>query len=287
MDLINARSIEPIDYLIIGHLTHDFNGAESRIGGTAAYAGLMARALGLRPGIVSSFAPDLDLEALDGIPILFQPSEYSTTFKNIYDAGKRRQSLTHVAESLTLSHIPATWLSAPIIHVGPVAGEVDPMLVRQLPEGFVGVTPQGWFRQRNDAGTVSFKDWPEAAFILERANAVVLSNEDVNWKHELVDDLSSAVRVLALTEAHEGVRIYWHGDIKGFRAEQAPLPDATGAGDVFAACFFWRLMTTKDPWEAARFATKLASTFVSRPGFSGIPTQSEISAALIEVIRSY
>ena len=35
--------------------------------------------------------------------------------------------------------------------------------------------------------------------------------------------------------------------------------DATGAGDIFAAAFFWRLYVTRDPWEAARFATHLAS----------------------------
>lgn len=287
MELQNARSIEPIDYLIIGHITQDNNDQQHSIGGTATYAALMAKALGLQPGIVSAHAADLDVSLLTGIPVLRVPSDQSTAFTNHYQGGRRTQMLTTLAEPLALTDIPETWRGTPIIHLGPVAQEVDPMLIRHLEAPFVGVTPQGWFREWDHAGRVAFREWPEAAFALERANAVVLSIEDVHNQHEIIDELAAAVKVLALTEGHDGARLYWNGDIKGYRADQYPHTDATGAGDVFAACFFWRYYNTKDPWEAARFATKTASLFVSRPGFTGIPTPDEISANLIEVIRSY
>jgi sugar/nucleoside kinase (ribokinase family) len=58
----------------------------------------------------------------------------------------------------------------------------------------------------------------------------------------------------------------------------------TGAGDIYAAAFFFRLYTTRDPWEAARFATSLASFSITRSGLAGIPTQEEIQACLVEVI---
>jgi sugar/nucleoside kinase (ribokinase family) len=61
--------------------------------------------------------------------------------------------------------------------------------------------------------------------------------------------------------------------------------DATGAGDVFAAAFFVRLLTTRDPWEATRFATLLASHSVTRAGLDGIPTPREIEECLLEVLR--
>jgi sugar/nucleoside kinase (ribokinase family) len=60
--------------------------------------------------------------------------------------------------------------------------------------------------------------------------------------------------------------------------------DATGAGDIFAAAFFIRLFKTRDPWEAARFATLIASRSVTRIGLNGIPTQSEIEACMMEVL---
>jgi sugar/nucleoside kinase (ribokinase family) len=61
--------------------------------------------------------------------------------------------------------------------------------------------------------------------------------------------------------------------------------DATGAGDIFAAAFFIRLHTTRDPWEAARFATQLAAYSVTRPGLEGVPTQEEIDACMVEVLK--
>ncbi|HAX70479.1 MAG TPA: hypothetical protein DCY14_12775, partial [Anaerolineae bacterium] len=60
--------------------------------------------------------------------------------------------------------------------------------------------------------------------------------------------------------------------------------DATGAGDIFAAAFFARCVRTRDPWEAARFATQLASYSVTRVGLQGIPTPKEIEQCLMEVL---
>jgi sugar/nucleoside kinase (ribokinase family) len=60
--------------------------------------------------------------------------------------------------------------------------------------------------------------------------------------------------------------------------------DSTGAGDIFAAALFARLYATRDPWEAARFATQLAARSVTRIGLNGIPTLKEIEECLMEVI---
>jgi len=79
------------------------------------------------------------------------------------------------------------------------------------------------------------------------------------------------------------VRLYWHGDVRRFPAPYTPEKDPTGAGDIFAAAFFTRLYTTRDPWEAARFATQLASLSVKRSGLQAVPTQNEIQECMVEV----
>jgi sugar/nucleoside kinase (ribokinase family) len=61
--------------------------------------------------------------------------------------------------------------------------------------------------------------------------------------------------------------------------------DATGAGDVFAAAFFVRFFTTRDPWESARFATLVASRSVTRVGLDGIPTLREIEEFMMEILH--
>ena len=59
--MFSLAPLEPINYLIIGHLTYDLTPSGPRIGGTAAYAGLTAHALGLRVGIVTSWGGELPL----------------------------------------------------------------------------------------------------------------------------------------------------------------------------------------------------------------------------------
>jgi sugar/nucleoside kinase (ribokinase family) len=59
--------------------------------------------------------------------------------------------------------------------------------------------------------------------------------------------------------------------------------DSTGAGDIYASAFFTRLYTTRDPWEAARFATLMSAISVTRQGLEGIPTPDEIQSCLVEV----
>jgi sugar/nucleoside kinase (ribokinase family) len=92
-------------------------------------------------------------------------------------------------------------------------------------------------------------------------------------------------RVLAVTEGAAGCVLYWHGDRRRINTPKIAEVDATGAGDVFAAAFFTRLYATRDPWEAARFATLLASHSVARAGLDGIPTEQEIQSCLVEVLQ--
>lgn len=120
----------------------------------------------------------------------------------------------------------------------------------------------------------------------KKANAVVISREDVNGDHELIEQMAHQTRMLAVTEGAEGCVLYWNGDRRRFRAPEVKEVDATGAGDVFATAFFIRLLRTRDPWEAARFATLLASHSVTRVGLEGIPTQAEIESCLMEVLQA-
>lgn len=277
-------SIDPIDYLIIGHITLDKDGRNFRLGGTATYASLMAQALGLRVGIVTSWGSEVPLNHLKDIPIINLPSESSTTFENIYTPGGRIQTISGIAQKLDLNLVPETWLNSPIVHLAPVAQEVEPTIVRHFPNSFVGITPQGWLRSWNDEGWVTSCEWPEATFVLEHAGAVVISIEDVGGNEERIEEMASACRVLAVTENREGVRLFWHGDVRRFRPAETISLDPTGAGDVFAAAFFIRMNTTRDPWEAARFANQLAAISVTRPGLTGIPTPDEINNCIVEVL---
>ncbi|MEN6300648.1 MAG: PfkB family carbohydrate kinase [Anaerolineaceae bacterium] len=275
--------LEPIDYLVIGHIVQDITPNGMRIGGSAAYAALTAKALGLRPGIVTSWSMETTSPLLADIPIVNFPSEVSTTFENIMTPEGRLQYLYKVAPSLGYNLIPDSWRNTPIIHLGPVAQEVDPTLVRHFPSSFIGVSPQGWLRTWDEQGRVTCSEWPEASFVLQGADAAVLSLEDVDNQESRIEEMAAFCHVLAVTEGKEGSRVYWNGDARRFSALRVTEIDSTGAGDIYAAAFFIRLHQTHNPWEAARFATALASYSITRYGLEGIPTQEEINECMVEV----
>ena len=276
--------VEPVDYLVIGHVAHDLTPEGPRLGGTVAYSALTARALGMRVGIVTAAGPETSLAALKDIPIFCLESPQSTTFENIYTEHGRVQYLRAQATRIDLERVPEAWRRASIIHLGPIANEMNAV----LPEGFspalLGLTPQGWMRQWDAESRVSRTEWRNADFALANASAVVLSREDVAGDDELLEHWAHQTRILAVTEGSAGAVLFWHGDRRRFRPPEVQEVDATGAGDIFAAAFFIRLLKTRDPWEATRFATLIASYSVTRVGLAGVPTPKEIEESLTEIL---
>jgi sugar/nucleoside kinase (ribokinase family) len=274
--MLDLVSLEPVDYLAIGHITQDVTSAGLRLGGTVTFSALTARALGLRVGIVTATGQD--------IPIVSVASEHTTTFENIYNKSERKQVLHHKAANISFENVPEAWRSASVMHLAPLAQELD----SQMPKGFapslLGVTPQGWMRAWDAQGNVSACKWESADKLLPLAGAVVMSREDVGGDDELIESMAHQTRILVITEGEAGAVLYWNGDRRRFRAPRVNEVDPTGAGDIFAAAFFIRLFTTRDPWEAGRFATQLAARSVTRTGLDGIPNQKEIDQCRMEVI---
>jgi sugar/nucleoside kinase (ribokinase family) len=276
--------VKPVEYLVLGHIAVDLTPSGVQLGGTVSYAALTARAMGMSVGIVTSVGRDAPLQALNGIQIINIPTEYSTVFENVYTASGRKQTLHHQAALIGYEHIPQMWRNVPVVHLAPIAQELDGSIVERFPASLVGVTPQGWMRGWDENGRVFATAWENSDQILGRAGGVVMSLEDINRDLELVESMAHQTRVLCLTEAEAGSVLHWNGDRRRFRAPVVTEVDATGAGDVFAAAFFVRLNQTRDPWEAARFATCLASHSVTRVGLNGIPTREEVESCLMEVL---
>lgn len=276
----------PADYLTIGHLTRDLAGAGYSVGGTAAYASKTAKSFGLRTALISAHTIGIDLDALKGIEIIRKLSPEETTFENIQTPKGRTQILHSVAQRICSIDIPQRLTQTPIVHIGPVANEVDENVVSMISDDcMVGVTPQGWMRQRSSNGKVSYQPWHPSHVLTQRADAVVISDEDV-WKDETtINDYAQLFKLLVVTEGYNGARVYWHGDVRHFSAPRVDALDATGAGDIFAASFFIRYKSTCDPWESAAAAVRLATLSVTRKGLDGIPRPEEVQSSIMEIIK--
>jgi len=268
------------DYLVLGHISRDITASGTRLGGSAAYAALTAKALGLRAAMVTAYGQDVDLTVFDGIEIASLGSPHTTTFSLVENADGRRLRIRARALPIQPIQIPAAWERTPLVHFAPIAQEIDPALMNHFAGRFVGVTPQGWLRGWNALGNVLPANWPDAAVVLPRATATVLSIEDLGRDETRIPALTALARLLVVTRGADGATVYWREQQRHFPAPQVAVVDTTGAGDIFAAAFFVRLYHTRDPWEAARFAVALASASVTRQGLASVPTADEIRQAL-------
>lgn len=278
--MLHPRALDPIDYLAIGHLTMDLQSgqpvAATALGGSVAYAGLTARALGLRPGILTAWADELPLDRLEDIPVVNVGAAESTVFENTYSHKGRVQHIHQIAPTLDYHMIPESWRAAPIVHLAPVAGEVPARMLPYLDSSLVVATPQGWLRQRDDAGRVSPGEWPEADHVLRQVDAAVLSMEDVDEEQARIELMAQACPILVVTLAGQGAQLYQGGELEIIDPPQVNEVDPTGAGDIFAAAFFTRLHFGDEAVEAARFATQVAAHSVERVGLESIPTPDEL-----------
>jgi sugar/nucleoside kinase (ribokinase family) len=234
-------------------------------GGTAIFASRVAKALGCRVAVVTSSAADLDHESLfPGIQFKNVPAPVSTVFENTYHEGGRQQRVHSVAHPIESKHIPKSWRRASIVHLAPIADEIDPGVIELFTNGLVGLTPQGWFRSWDDEGVVFAKSWQQAEESLPLAASVIMSLEDLADPNELTIFRERA-RILVLTEREAGCRVYCRGEERQFRAPAVHEVNPTGAGDIFAAAFFIRLHQTRgNPWAAAEFANRVAAASVAQ-----------------------
>ena len=256
-----------IDYLVIGHITADLTPTGTLVGGTVAYSGRTAQALGCDTAVLSSAAADYDWEkALPDIQVKSIPAEHTSTFENIYTANGRRQILHHVAAPILKANVPADWQRAAIVHLGPLTNEVDPDIVDIFSNSLVGMTPQGWLRRWDEDGVVFARAWAAAERILPQAAAVILSYEDL-LDDEMLEQYRQWSRLLVMTRGVQGCTVFLGDEVRQIPAPSVKQVEPTGAGDIFAAAFLYRLYQTDgNPWEAARFANKIASQSVTQTG---------------------
>ena len=268
--MLEFTAMGQIDYLLIGHITRDLTPEGDVVGGTVAYSGRIGQALGLKTAVLTSCQPDYPgLQALAGLETAVVPAEETTTFQNVYTPDGREQTIYGVANRIAAQDVPAAWKEAKIVHLAPVADEVDPEILRQFPGSLIGMTPQGWMRQWDENGRISPKEWPGAEKYFGLADIVIISQEDL-LSTDMLFQYWAWSNILVLTGGIKGCIVFY-----GDKAQYVPtIPveevDATGAGDTFATAFLFWYDQTGDPVKSARFANTMASHSVTRSGIDNV-----------------
>ncbi len=269
------------DYLLVGHVAHDVTPTGPRLGGTVSYGAHTAVAFGLRVAVLTSTAPgepllrDLPPEAV----VVSVPAEHTTTFDNRYNGNVRTQYMYHRALTLLPEMLPPAWREARLIHLGPIAYEVDPSFATAFGGHPICVTPQGWMRRREDDGRVTAIPWETAGQVLPHARLTVMSEEDIRHDPSLEHVFAGMAPLMALTRAERGGTLYRHGQPSSYAAYPVTLVDPTGAGDVFATALHIALDRLGDLDRAIKVATYLAAGSVTRVGFDSAPKPEDVARA--------
>jgi sugar/nucleoside kinase (ribokinase family) len=270
-----------IDLVAIGHVTFDETPSGVRPGGSAYYASLTARRLGLRVGLLTSAASDYSLDLFpSGIEVHVLPSTQTTRYRVGESKGARTLTLRSRAADLEAEHLPAEWRKAPLAMLGPVANEVDPALAGAFDDASVAVLPQGWMRKRGAGGLMSPQPWEDADSILPRAQLLVLSEEDVGGAEAMAVRWLHQVPLGAITRAHRGATLYVNGEPYHVTADAAREIDPTGAGDVFATTLLIEYQRSGDAWEAAAVAACAGAACVEGRGAEAVPDRAGLEARL-------
>lgn len=280
------------EYLVIGHICADLRpDGTAVLGGTALYSALTAARLGWRVGVLTRGAygraidgievPSLD-EFAGELSIVVQDAETPTMFVNEYSAGRRVQQMPKWAGPIDLRGLPPHWRNAKLVHLGPIAQEIDPRQTGGLTPTFLGVTPQGWMRDwpRETGGRVKLTSLRLPGELLGRIDAIVVSDEEISLARDVTEQVGSR-RLGVITMGEDGARVLYGGDSTDLPGYKVPTLDLTGAGDVFAAAFFIRATDrTASAVTAGRFANAVAALSLRAVGAAGIPSKLEVEQFL-------
>ena len=272
------------EYLLIGHMTADLTPDGRLPGGTVAYATRTAAAFGLRVALLTSAAEgDPLLETLKPYgEIVSIPAAETTTYENIYATSGRVQYVRGVAAPLGAADLPAHFLGAPLVHLAPIAGEIDPQIAHSFKDSTVLLTLQGWLRRWESDGRVHFKRWYDPE-VLKSIDIVVFSEEDIVESPQMEREFAWSVKHLFVTRAENGGTYYHEGQAIHYTTPQVELINPTGAGDVFASGLLASLPALDYDMQAAiRVAARLGATAVTRYLLDGAPSSEEVQAALAE-----
>ncbi|HEV2066958.1 MAG TPA: PfkB family carbohydrate kinase [Thermomicrobiales bacterium] len=281
------------DYLLIGHVTADLQpNGEVVLGGTALYSALTAAKLGARVAVLTRGVygrevagmkiPDLDQLAHENISIVVQEADVPTTFINEYQADRRVQTIPHWAGPIDLRGLPPHWRNAKVVHLGPIADEVDPRQASGLTSQFLGVTPQGWMRDwpRSTGGRVKHIPLKIPGELLGRIDSAIVSIEEIAWARDVIGQVGNR-RLGVVTQGADGARIIAGGQRFELPGYKVTIKDLTGAGDVFAAAFFLKASDrTVSAETAGRFANAVAALSLREIGAFGVPSMKQVDELL-------
>ena len=278
---MSDSDLQEPDYLVIGYITEDEAGHRYVPGGSVYYGSVTALRLGLKASVVTSCEENFPIpKDMADSNVEVVPSKVTTRFRNEYQSKSgysvRKQYVGNLANEIRLADVPLHWQTVPLVHLGPLMGEISKDIAEAFPQSLVIASIQGWIRELNPDGEVVRKYW-EGSDVLTQVDIAICSKEDSHSNSD-IERWASMVPLFIVTDGSRGVTVFDAGSESRIEAISVKEIDPTGAGDVFAAAFLIRFSETTDPIESATFASIAAGISVSARGVQAIPDKKAIES---------
>jgi sugar/nucleoside kinase (ribokinase family) len=267
------------DVCVIGHVTKDIikiDGVPREMpGGTAYYAGLALRSLGLTVAVLTKVAADderalLEPLARNGVCLFVGRSKFTTTFENSYASPHwkhRIQKVKAVGDPFLPEDLGK--ISASAFHLGPLTpAEMTPEFIEEAARmgGRVSLDTQGFIRGI-EGETVVPQDWgsKEQGLVhvellkADDSEAAVLSGEgDIQRDTRRLADFGPTEVII--TMGSSGSLIFANRTVYRIAAvPAASTVNPTGCGDTYVAGYIAYRLKSNDFDKAGRFAARMAA----------------------------
>jgi sugar/nucleoside kinase (ribokinase family) len=267
------------DVCVIGHVTKDvinIHGMTREMpGGTAYYAGMALRSLGLNVAVITKVAAGderalLESLAMSNVHLFVGHSKSTTTFENIYvspDWNNRIQKVKALGDPFLPEDLGK--ISASAFHLGPLTpAEMRPEFIEEVARlgGLVSLDAQGLTRGI-EGETVVPQDWrPKDQGLVhvdilkaDDSEATLMSGErDIQRAAQRLADFGPA-EVMITTGSSGSLIFAKHTFYRIAAVPTANTVDPTGCGDTYVAGYIAHRLRSDDFDKAGRFAARLAS----------------------------
>ena len=255
-----------LDYCAIGHVCIDLLGKDRQDGGSSLYGAMLASQIHKNVKVVTAVSDSFDFQKYSQIQWQQQPSQHTTTFELIYEKDQRRLKLQNKAESIKTSVIDDSIKNARVVMLSPVVDEISPEMIGLFTTQWIGLTPQGWFRNVDAQGFVKFS---KSKFdqLPQKIKLVVVSEEDISNDKSAWQWIKEYSEVSVCTMGKRGYLLSFEDEEKHFEpTEVMQEKDPTGCGDIFSSAMLMLLANGFSPIKSAELAGHAAGLAATQAG---------------------
>ncbi len=292
------------DIATIGHFAIDLikspTIARSRptLGGPAAFVSLTAAKLGAKVTAISRVGRDfhnyhgrLCENNVNLSHVGVEETALTTSFVLTYRSGRRKIQLRNKAPQIGLSDLPHG-LQVKIVHVAPVANEVDMDVIAELRKRtrVLSIDPQGFVRQFDSAGRTRLEKPADLEF-LQHCDVVKSSLQEtrvLTGQSTLAASVQEirrwGVKTVLITMGERGaVACFEDGCYNIPACKPRILVDSTGAGDAFIGGFLAEHARDREPLWCCCVGSAAASFVVEAVGSTRFGSKDEVYGRATEI----